>query len=335
MQTDSSDRTFRLVHFALTATVHPKQSFFERNPVCVRGDDRFPLVRDADGNDLGPSFGAQTVQRLARRFAEASPPVFCVLLVAITSDPFKGECGPGAAQFLSLAIEDDAADRRCTGVNRYEERAGIGSGTQVLLFWGREKKASRPARFCQCATELHKGPARASLNKVSEANYLTPAGARRIQEELKQLAGAERPKVVREVAEAAAQGDRSENAEYIYGKKRLREIDRRIRFLTKRLDCAVIVDPKSLGHEEIRFGATVVVRDENEVEKTYTLVGSDESDPGAGRLSYKSPIGRALMKKKEGDVVVVHRPLGEVELEVISITYGDWTEKSENEEISE
>lgn len=152
-------------------------------------------------------------------------------------------------------------------------------------------------------------------------NYLTPEGAEKLQIELKQLAGVERPRVVSEVADAAAQGDRSENAEYTYGKKRLREIDRRIRFLTKRLDAAVIVKPGEVKQGEIRFGATVVVQDEDENQKTYVLVGPDESDPSRGYLSFHSPIGRALMKKKVGDFVVVSRPAGEVELEIISIEY--------------
>ena len=156
---------------------------------------------------------------------------------------------------------------------------------------------------------------------MSEANYLTPAGAKKLQDELRQLAAVERPKVVQEVADAAAQGDRSENAEYIYGKKRLREIDRRIRFLTKRLEAAVIVRPDEVREGEVRFGATVEVEDENGSRKVYTLVGPDESDPTSGRLSYKSPLGRALMKRKVGDVVTVHRPAGEIELEILAIRY--------------
>jgi len=156
---------------------------------------------------------------------------------------------------------------------------------------------------------------------VAGPNYLTPAGAKKLQDELKQLAGTERPKIVTEVADAAAQGDRSENAEYIYGKKRLREIDRRIRFLTKRLDAAVVVEPGSVQHGEVRFGATVVVADEEGKEKTYMLVGPDESEPSLGHLSFQSPIGRALMKKRVGDVVIVNRPAGEVELEIVSIDY--------------
>lgn len=156
---------------------------------------------------------------------------------------------------------------------------------------------------------------------MSEANYLTPAGAKKLQDELRQLAAVERPKVVQEVADAAAQGDRSENAEYIYGKKRLREIDRRIRFLTKRLESAVIVRGDEVRQGEVRFGATVEVEDEEGARKVYTLVGPDESDPGSGRLSYKSPLGRALMKRKVGDVVTVHRPAGELELEIVAIRY--------------
>jgi transcription elongation factor GreB len=153
-------------------------------------------------------------------------------------------------------------------------------------------------------------------------NYLTPQGAKQLSEELQRLMSVERPKVVREVAEAAAQGDRSENAEYIYGKKRLREIDRRARFLTKRLEAAVVVRPEELGGDVVRFGATVCVRDEDGNEKTYALVGPDESDPAQGKLSFQSPLGQALMKRKVGDVVTVKRPAGEIELEIVTLSYG-------------
>lgn len=156
---------------------------------------------------------------------------------------------------------------------------------------------------------------------MSVINYLTRKGAQKLQDELARLLGVERPKVVQEVTEAAAQGDRSENAEYIYGKKRLREIDRRIRFLTKRLDSAQIVEPGSMQHEQVRFGASVAVRDEDGQTKTYVLVGPDESDPDQGYLSFESPIGRALLKKRVGDVVVVRRPAGELELEITGISY--------------
>jgi transcription elongation factor GreB len=151
-------------------------------------------------------------------------------------------------------------------------------------------------------------------------NYLTPEGAKKLAAELNQLLNVDRVKVVHEVAEAAAQGDRSENAEYIYGKKKLREIDRRIRFITKRLDSAVVVKQES-GHAEVRFGATVDVEDENGKKSRYLIVGPDEAAPAEGRISFQSPLGRALMKRKVGDVVSVVRPAGEIEIEVKAISY--------------
>ncbi|MCA9594902.1 MAG: transcription elongation factor GreB [Myxococcales bacterium] len=151
--------------------------------------------------------------------------------------------------------------------------------------------------------------------------YLTPEGAKRLAQELNQLASVERPRVVQEVSDAAAQGDRSENAEYIYGKKRLREIDRRIRFITKRLDNAVVVRDGERKKEGVFFGATVEVEDEDGQRKSYTIVGPDEADPGKGMVSFRSPMGQALMKKRVGDVVVVRRPAGEIELEIVSIRY--------------
>ena len=154
-------------------------------------------------------------------------------------------------------------------------------------------------------------------------NYLTPDGAKKLSLELDQLMRVERSRVVQEVAEAAAQGDRSENAEYIYGKKRLREIDRRVRFLTKRLESAEVVKPGSVGGERVRFGARVTVQDENEKQSRYHLVGPDESDPGAGRLSFQSPLGKALLNKCVGDVVTVHRPAGDIEVEILEIKWED------------
>jgi transcription elongation factor GreB len=151
-------------------------------------------------------------------------------------------------------------------------------------------------------------------------NYLTPEGAKKLQVELNQLLNVDRAKVVQEVAEAAAQGDRSENAEYIYGKKRLREIDRRIRFITKRLDAAVIVKQETT-HHEVRFGAQVDVEDENGKKSSYLIVGPDEASPADGRISFQSPLGRALMKRKVGDVVSVVRPAGEIEIEIKAIRY--------------
>jgi transcription elongation factor GreB len=152
-------------------------------------------------------------------------------------------------------------------------------------------------------------------------NYLTPEGAKKLATELNQLATVERPRVVQEVADAAAQGDRSENAEYTYGKKKLREIDRRIRFLSKRLDDAVVVKQEEGAHLEVRFGARVQVVDENEKRSAYLIVGPDEANPSEGRISFQSPLGKALMKRTVGDVVTVLRPAGEIELEVVSIEY--------------
>jgi transcription elongation factor GreB len=153
------------------------------------------------------------------------------------------------------------------------------------------------------------------------SHYLTPEGAKRLADELRKLVEVERPRVVQEVSDAAAQGDRSENAEYIYGKKRLREIDRRIRFLTKRLDGAVVVRNEETRKDVVFFGATVEVEDEDGKRSRYTLVGPDEADPGRGKLSFQSPVGRALMKRKVGDVVTVLRPAGEIELEIVAIVY--------------
>ena len=151
-------------------------------------------------------------------------------------------------------------------------------------------------------------------------NYLTPEGAKKLQAELSQLLNVDRSKVVQEVAEAAAQGDRSENAEYIYGKKKLREIDRRIRFITKRLDSAVVVKQEG-SHDEVRFGATVDVEDENGKKSSYLILGPDEASPANGSISFQSPLGRALMKRKVGDVVSVVRPAGEIEIEIKAIRY--------------
>lgn len=153
------------------------------------------------------------------------------------------------------------------------------------------------------------------------ANYLTPAGHRRLADELVRLTAVERPRVVQEVSDAAAQGDRSENAEYIYGKKRLREIDRRVRFLTRRLDGAVVVKRGEVGGDVVRFGASVEVRAAEGALATYRLVGPDESDPARGHVSFQSPLGSALLRRRAGDAVVVRRPAGEVELEIVRVWY--------------
>jgi transcription elongation factor GreB len=156
---------------------------------------------------------------------------------------------------------------------------------------------------------------------MADPNYITPDGARRLSEELGRLRTVERPKTVQEVADAAAQGDRSENAEYIYGKKRLREIDRRMRYLTQRLERAVVVDPSKQQGDKIFFGATVEVEDEDAGRHVYLIVGEDEIDSKIGRISWRSPVGRALLGKRVGDVITVRRPAGEVELEIVSLEY--------------
>jgi transcription elongation factor GreB len=153
-------------------------------------------------------------------------------------------------------------------------------------------------------------------------NYITPAGARKLSEELANLRSVERPRIVQEVADAAAQGERSENAEYIYGKKKLREIDRRMRYLTKRLESAVVVDPAQQRGDKVFFGATVEVEEESGARHAYQIIGEDEIDSKAGKISWRSPMGRALLGKRAGDVVLVHRPAGEVEIEILSVRYG-------------
>ncbi len=153
-------------------------------------------------------------------------------------------------------------------------------------------------------------------------NYITPQGYQRIREELLQLIDTERPEVVKIVHWAASNGDRSENGDYIYGKRRLREIDRRIRFLTKRLDLAEVVDPSiHQGSDQVFFGATVTYMNSAGSEQSITIVGIDELDPLKGKISWVSPVARALTKSREGDVVTLTTPAGVDELEILSVTY--------------
>jgi transcription elongation factor GreB len=157
---------------------------------------------------------------------------------------------------------------------------------------------------------------------VGTKNYITQAGWQRLQDELKQLRRVERPKVVEVVSWAAGNGDRSENGDYIYGKKRLREIDRRIRFLTKRLELAEVVDPtKQKRHDRVFFGATVTYVTSHDEERTVTIVGADEADPDRGRISWVSPVARALLKAEIGDQVTLMTPGGRETLEVLAIRY--------------
>ncbi|MCP5264907.1 MAG: transcription elongation factor GreB [Burkholderiaceae bacterium] len=154
-------------------------------------------------------------------------------------------------------------------------------------------------------------------------NYITPSGHQRIKDELLQLIDVDRPEVVRTVSWAASNGDRSENGDYIYGKRRLREIDRRIRFLTKRLDAAEVVDPAGQpNRDQVFFGATVhFLRNDAPDEETVTIVGIDEVDPLQGRVSWISPIARALLKARVGDVLSLRTPAGIDEIEVVEIVY--------------
>jgi transcription elongation factor GreB len=153
-------------------------------------------------------------------------------------------------------------------------------------------------------------------------NYITPQGYARLRAELLQLMDDERPKVVEAVHWAAKNGDRSENGDYIYGKKRLREIDRRIRFLTRRLEIAEVTDPSvHHGRDQVFFGATVVYAEESGHERTITIKGIDEADSAHGEVSWVSPIARALLKAREGDVVKLVTPLGAQDVEVLRVSY--------------
>ena len=153
-------------------------------------------------------------------------------------------------------------------------------------------------------------------------NYITPQGYARLRAELMQLIDNERPKVVETVHWAASNGDRSENGDYIYGKKRLREIDRRIRFLTKRLEIAEVADPSvHHGKDQVFFGATVTYAEESGAERVITIVGIDEADSLQGQVSWISPIARALLKAREGDVVKLVTPAGPQDVEVLHVEY--------------
>ena len=154
-------------------------------------------------------------------------------------------------------------------------------------------------------------------------NYVTPEGFRNLQDELLRLRRVERPKVVEIVAWAAGNGDRSENGDYIYGKKRLREIDRRIRYLTKRHESATVVDPAlQKNHDQVFFGATVTYADDQGDEKTVRIVGIDQADLDAGMVSWVSPIATALLKASIGDVIKLRTPAGEESIKVVAIHYG-------------
>lgn len=157
---------------------------------------------------------------------------------------------------------------------------------------------------------------------VGAKNYVTPSGHARIRAELLDLIDIQRPRVVEAVYWAASNGDRSENGDYIYGKKRLREIDWRIRFLTKRLDVMEVIDPSiHHGSDQIFFGATVTYRQEDEQERTITILGIDEADSAQAQVSWVSPVARTLLKNFQGDVLQLATPVGVSEIEVLSVSY--------------
>ena len=153
-------------------------------------------------------------------------------------------------------------------------------------------------------------------------NYMTPEGFQRLRDELRELSRVERPRIVEIVSWAAGNGDRSENGDYLYGKKRLREIDRRLRYLSKSLESAVVVDPAlRTNTDQVFFGATVTYANERDEEKTITIVGVDEADLDHGQVSWISPIARALLKARVGDTVELRNPAGQESIEVLAIKY--------------
>jgi transcription elongation factor GreB len=154
--------------------------------------------------------------------------------------------------------------------------------------------------------------------------YITPEGLARIRAEYDELFGVERPKIVETVSWAASLGDRSENADYIYGKRRLREIDRKLSHLSRILKAAKVVDPAAQqSRDQVRFGATVELADDEDNRRTLTIVGDDESDAAAGRIGWSAPLARALVGAKVGDERVVRLPAGEKSYEVVAIRYPD------------
>ena len=152
-------------------------------------------------------------------------------------------------------------------------------------------------------------------------NYITPAGFRKLQDEFRALFNDERPKLVETVAWAAGNGDRSENGDYIYGKRRLREIDRRLKFLRDRIESARVIDPTTLSGDKVVFGATVTIRLEDDQEKTYQIVGEDEIDLAHHQISWRSPMAKALIGRGPGDEVEVQRPAGAIYAEIVRIEF--------------
>lgn len=168
-------------------------------------------------------------------------------------------------------------------------------------------------------------PADAELQALpTKKNYITPKGFARMKDELHLLLNKTRPDLTQVIAWAASNGDRSENADYIYGKRKLREIDRRIRFLSKRLEAAEVIDPALVVPAKpvkIQFGATVTFQNEEGVKKTVSIMGIDETEPGKGKISWISPLAKALLNQEVGDAVTFRSPKGEEELEILKIEY--------------
>ncbi len=174
------------------------------------------------------------------------------------------------------------------------------------------------------ATGVEPAPGHESVLPRGVKNYITPEGFRRLQDELRHLTQVERPKIVEIVAWAAGNGDRSENGDYLFGKRRLAEIDRRTRFLRKRLEISEVVDPaRQTDHNSVRFGATVSYADGRGRERKVRIVGVDEARLEAGEISWVSPVARALLKAREGDTVQLRTPAGNERLEILEITYED------------
>lgn len=156
---------------------------------------------------------------------------------------------------------------------------------------------------------------------MDKKNYITPLGHKKLLDELNHLLKIERPEVTKLVQWAASNGDRSENADYLYGKRRLREIDRRLRFLNQRLEDALVIDPTKINSDRVQFGATVVVVDDEENEKKYSIVGVDEVNTDRGKISWQSPIGKALLGKISNDEIIVKTPVKEIILTIVAIEY--------------
>jgi transcription elongation factor GreB len=192
--------------------------------------------------------------------------------------------------------------------------------TGLLPAWNRNSPHGCGHRGSRCGrTEALRSVAMSDEVK----NYITPGGYRRLQQELARLWTVERPPIVATVAWAAGNGDRSENADYIYGKRKLREIDRRIRYLSKSLDRALVVDNSGKTHQRVHFGATVRVLYESGDEREVTIVGADELDSGDARISWRAPLARALLTKEVGDTVTVRAPRGPERLEILAVRYDD------------